>query len=165
MTTNWKNGLLIVLMLVLVSACRQQEAASSKGILISLIVQPAEVNVGESTLGIGVTTESLDPVAVNNLTVRGDMNHAGMVPVIVENLQSANGQFQVPFAWSMGGDWIVEVTAELADGRTASQTFDISVGTANGGEMPMSGDMDMSATDEATAEMDMDMPTTEEAGS
>ena len=156
MTSTWKNGLLIVILLVLVSACRQQETASSEDIRISLIVQPSPINVGEATLGIAVTTESLDPVAVNNLTVRGDMDHAGMVPVIVENLQSANGQFEVPFEWTMGGDWIVEVTAELAGGGTATQTFDITVGTDAGG-MDMSGGMDM-ATDEA-------MPMTEEAGS
>ena len=146
----------MAVVLVLVSACRQQETASSGDILISLIVQPSPINVGDATLGIAVTSESLDPVAVNNLTVRGDMDHAGMVPVIVENLQSANGQFQVPFEWTMGGDWIVEVTAELADGRTATDTFDITVGTDAGG-MDMSGEMDM-ATDEA-------MLMTEEAGS
>ncbi len=132
----------MAVLLVLVSACRQETPAASGDIRISLIVQPSPINVGESTLGIAVTTESLDPVAVNNLTVRGDMDHAGMVPVIVANLQSANGQFQVPFIWSMGGDWIVEVTAELADGRSATDTFDIRVGAE-------SGEMDMPLTEEA----------------
>jgi hypothetical protein len=55
------------------------------------------------------------------------MNHAGMVPVLGSGQTDADGLVRVPFEWTMGGDWIVTITAALSDGTSASQTFDFSV--------------------------------------
>ena len=41
-----------------------------------------------------------------------------------------NGLYSVPFEWTMGGDWVVQVTAKLKDGGTATQQFKFTVGEA-----------------------------------
>jgi hypothetical protein len=47
--------------------------------------------------------------------------------VIAEVERIEGNQYVVPFEWTMAGDWIIEVSAELPDGTTAAQTFDQSV--------------------------------------
>ena len=37
------------------------------------------------------------------------------------------GKVDIPFKWSMGGDWIVTVTVTLADDSEVSQDFNVSV--------------------------------------
>lgn len=61
------------------------------------------------------------------LSIKGDMTHAGMVPVLTEIKQSENGVYATDFAWSMGGDWIVTVSATLPDGRVTSRQFELTV--------------------------------------
>lgn len=58
---------------------------------------------------------------------RGDMTHAGMVPAFGEASVAVDGVYRLPFEWSMAGDWIVTIEAELPDGRRASRQFDVTV--------------------------------------
>ncbi len=37
------------------------------------------------------------------------------------------GVYRTDLEWTMAGDWIVTVTATLADGQTVEQQFDLSV--------------------------------------
>ena len=62
--------------------------------------------------------------------MRGDMTHAGMQPVsgVAEQGTGSNGEYRVPFYWTMGGDWIVTVNVKLVSGETYTKTFDFTVG-------------------------------------
>jgi hypothetical protein len=75
-----------------------------------------------------------------------------MVPVIETVESGTDGVYELPFEWTMAGDWTVEVTVELTNGETATQSFDLSVE----GEAMNMDNMDM----ESTEEMDMDMAAT-----
>ena len=122
--------ILTLLLLALVAGCRQEAPppAAEANTVITFAVENS--TMGEDILLIAVMDDKLDPVTVNKLKVRGDMDHAGMVPVIVEAGGSADGQFEVPIEWTMGGDWIVEIMAELANGQTVSETFNINIGVS-----------------------------------
>ena len=61
--------------------------------------------------------------------VRGDMSHAGMVPVLRTALPGDAGAYTAPFEWTMAGDWVLTVEFTLADGRTGTETFDFSIPT------------------------------------
>jgi hypothetical protein len=50
-----------------------------------------------------------------------------MKPVLAEVGDGEGGKYETPFEWTMGGDWIVTVTATLPDGRTAQQQFTYTV--------------------------------------
>ncbi|MGB1288922.1 MAG: FixH family protein, partial [Aggregatilineales bacterium] len=115
--------------------------------------------------------------AINDATVavRGDMSHAGMIPVMVEASEGTEGEYEIPFEWTMGGDWAVEITATLPDGRSTQRTFEYSL-PGSPDDMDMDGmdmsddemddmDMDAMSTDDAMSGMDMsDDTATEEAG-
>ena len=92
-----------VLLLLLTTACRQQQLTAAD---IQLEMSVTDALVGETTLLVTVKDE--DGKAIDNpgaLSIRGDMDHAGMVPVFAEAAAAVNGVFTVPFEWTMGGGW------------------------------------------------------------
>ena len=130
-----RRVLLLVILLLGTAACRQsqQQAATQTvggvNVQIELTLEPEPPATGEGTLLITVAGRDNQPVQVTRIDVRGDMNHAGMQPVFGSAESTVAGVYRVPFNWSMAGDWILEVTATLSDGSTASQRFDVAVGS------------------------------------
>lgn len=157
-------SLIVALALV---GCRAPEPIASEDIQVEVSVEPNPPAVGEAALTVLVSDPDGNPLNVASISVRGDMDHAGMVPVIESLENGEGGIYELPFEWTMGGDWIVEVTVELADGTSTSETFEY---TLEGEPMNMNGmdmdDMDMDGTDEAMDMdgMDMDVEMTDEAG-
>jgi hypothetical protein len=72
------------------------------------------------------------PVDDAQLQIKGDMTHAGMVPVVVTLTDGTNGAYEAAFGWTMAGDWIVTVEATLPDGRVARRQFEVGVGAPGG---------------------------------
>ncbi|TVR23604.1 MAG: hypothetical protein EA396_02980 [Anaerolineaceae bacterium] len=140
---------LALIAVVVLAACRESsEAESTVDLNIDLAVEPAPPAVGDAILTITVTDDSGDPVDNAAVSVRGDMNHAGMVPVLRDVNESVDGVYTVPFEWTMGGDWIVTVTVTLADGEVATRDFDITGVTSTNGMGGMEHD-DMDSMDHA----------------
>ena len=69
-----------------------------------------------------------EPIDDATLTLRGDMTHAGMVPLLAAAGGGENGLYRVPVAWSMSGEWVLTVEAALPDDSRAVQVFELSVG-------------------------------------
>jgi hypothetical protein len=74
-----------------------------------------------------VTGADGTPIDGARLNIKGDMTHAGMQPVLAETKGGEQGRYETPFEWTMGGDWIVTVTAALPDGRTTARQFTYTV--------------------------------------
>lgn len=116
----------ITLLALLIAGCRQQTTPTT-GITMALSLEPEPAVVGAAEFRVSLTSADNLPITDAAVTVRGDMNHAGMVPVIAEAQRVEGVLYVVPFEWTMAGDWTVEVSAVLPDGTTASQTFDYTV--------------------------------------
>ncbi len=124
---------MLVLIVLLLAACQTatptpSPAAATQAAQIDLTITPQPPTVGDATLAVTVTYDS-QPIANAKIDVRGDMNMAGMAPVLGSATTDAQGKAEIPFKWSMGGDWIVTVTVTLADGSEVSQDFNVSVQT------------------------------------
>lgn len=120
---------LVALLLPMVTACQRtsrQEPADS-GIRVELIAPLFAPVSGPSMLHVEVHDEAGQPVEGAEVRVRGDMAHAGMVPVLGEAERYRDGVYDVPFEWTMGGDWVLTVDATLPDGRQTTDRFDVSV--------------------------------------
>lgn len=123
----------LIVVLLLTAACRQsqqQSATQTAGgaiVQIEMTTEPSPPQTGEGTLLITVRDLDGTPADVTRVEVRGDMNHAGMQPVFGSADAATDSVYRVPFNWSMGGDWFIDVTVMLADGTTASQRFEASV--------------------------------------
>ena len=158
------------LITLVAAGCRESNGdeitASNVEIGVEVETEAESLTVGDATLVVTVTNEDGDPVTDASIEVRGDMDHAGMVPVIREGVtENEDGVYRIPFEWTMGGDWIVVVEVTLPDETIAAQEFNFVI--TGDGDMDMDdmdmGDMDMDMTEEAgMGDMDMDM--TEEAG-
>lgn len=106
----------------------QTDQSSQTGdIQIELAVEPAQPAVGPAALTVTLTNASGQPVENARLEIEGNMTHAGMTPVLAQVSSGSNGQYQAPFEWTMGGDWIVTVKATLADGQIISRQFPVVV--------------------------------------
>jgi hypothetical protein len=53
------------------------------------------------------------PLRLGHLDVEGDMNHAGMSPVIAHFNETAPGEYSGQFEFTMAGDWFLLLTGEL----------------------------------------------------
>ena len=146
-------ALMFLIMLVL-TACGQQNASSSASVEVDMTVQaePVPLAVGETTLIVTLKDASDSPVDGATLQVHGNMDHEGMTPINRETSESINGEYRVPFEWTMGGGWIVTITAELPDnGGAITETFDFFV-EAMSSESVINHQNDMDMNAEATAE-------------
>lgn len=124
-------GLALLLALSL-AACRQADPtpASTSDIMVDLVVRPQPPVVGEATLVVSLSDAAGNPVTDAEVSARGDMSHAGMVPVTGSTDAGSDGEYPIPFEWTMAGDWIVDVTVTLEDGRDVQQRFEVAVAGA-----------------------------------
>ena len=135
--------------MALAAACRQSSKNDAEGVQIEFAFEPAPASSGEATLLVTVKDKAGEPITDAVVEAKGDMNHAGMTPVLGASTEAdANGQYAVPFNWTMGGDWIVTIIVTLQDNSSLKQQFELTVGGDGG--MPGMGVMDMTLPDLAT---------------
>lgn len=118
----WIGSFVLVLVL---TACGSQAKATTSSADFNLAVrtEPETLAVGETTLIVTLTTTKGAAVDGATLNIHGDMDHQGMAPIDLETHDSSNGEYRVPFEWTMGGGWIVTVTARMLDGNETSKEF------------------------------------------
>ncbi|MGJ3239566.1 MAG: copper chaperone PCu(A)C [Anaerolineae bacterium] len=137
----------ILLPLLILVGCRQTTTTTSNS-MVTVALDTDAPSVGDATLLVTVSQNG-EPVNDATVSVRGDMNHAGMVPVLPDAVsEGENGLYEIPFEFTMGGDWIITVDVLLPDGETTSITYEVD-GVASNAE----DDMDM----DSEGDMDMDM--------
>ncbi len=119
--------LLLITGLALAGCARASDRPADGNVRMTLATEPDPAIVGDATLIITLADAEGNPIEEATLNVKGDMNHAGMVPVLAEAGSGPGGVYELPFAWTMPGDWIVTVEATLPDGSAASERFELSV--------------------------------------
>lgn len=131
MTQRTHTVLIIVLLALValaVAGCRRSNATPGESdVDVTLDVQPDPPTVGQSTLVVTVADAGGNPIEGAALSVKGDMNHAGMEPVLREARTGPDGVAEIPFEWTMGGDWIVTLDVSLPGGDTFTRRFDLGV--------------------------------------
>ncbi len=124
MTAVARRILILVIVLAL-AGCRQQQLSSAD---VRLEMSASDKRVGETTLLVRVSDRDGKPLSdPGALSLRGDMDHAGMTPVLAEAERALDGVFNVPFEWTMGGGWIVEARLTLPNGEVAVDTFEFEI--------------------------------------
>lgn len=121
----------LVLVLLVLAGCqrasRQGAADGAPDVAMTLAVAPDPAIVGPATAIIELTDAAGQPIEGARLSLKGDMSHPGMQPVLAEAVAEAGGGYRAELQWTMAGDWFVVVTASLPDGRTAVRRFDLTV--------------------------------------
>ena len=118
----------LALLLLACGCARASQQADSVGVQITMTAIPFPPHIGDSRLVIQVIDKMGSPINDAHLTVKGDMTHAGMVPLLAEiDGGGENGVYTIPFNWTMAGDWVVTVDLQLPDGTIAQERFDMAV--------------------------------------
>lgn len=125
-----QNKWLFILLIVVFSLAGCQRASQQNNTAdfeMSLFSQSTQV--GETVLVVTLTEADGTPITNATLIVRGDMTHAGMAPVLRDGMtENKDGVYEIPFEWTMGGDWVVTVDATLPDGRSVTKDFNMTIG-------------------------------------
>ena len=122
--------IIIVTFALLAAGCGRIQTnppAEGPDFSVDFSVEPADPAVGPAQLRITLTDDNGQPVDDATLNIEGNMTHAGMTPVFAQTSGGEDGQYLVPFEWTMGGDWIVTVEVTLADSRVVTRQFPVVV--------------------------------------
>lgn len=124
-TAHTRRLLLLFLLLTLLTAgcARRSQQAANSDLQIEWAAPLQPALAADTALKFRLSDAEGAPVDDATLHVKGDMTHAGMVPVLAESEGGEAGVYTVPFQWTMAGDWIITVRAELPDGAIAQRRF------------------------------------------
>jgi hypothetical protein len=129
--THLLRAALLIMGALLLAGCRQSaQPMPTPDPDIQLEWLPADkpFRVGLDALIFSLKNAQAEPIRGALIEVRGDMNHAGMVPVDGRAEGGTDdGRYVVPFEWTMGGDWILTVRATLPDGRSTQRRYEVQV--------------------------------------
>jgi hypothetical protein len=114
---------LCILLMIMLAGCQIGRGGGAEDVSIQLDLPPNRS--GEpAAVTATITDASGAPIDGADVTLRGDMTHAGMEPVITPLTAAGNGQYRSDaFEMTMAGDWVLTVEATLPDGRRAEEAF------------------------------------------
>ena len=114
--------------------CRGDGGSEDLGYAFKVGISPTPPTVGAARLIISLHDPRGNPVEGAQVLVEGNMSHAGMVPVQDTAQVDGPGQYSVPaFSFTMAGDWVLDLTANLPDGTIVTTRHPTSVVGAMGG--------------------------------
>ncbi|PYS67064.1 MAG: hypothetical protein DMF69_24210 [Acidobacteria bacterium] len=115
--------LLVFSAIVLSSACRKPSQPRSQ-VTIQLEGQPHAFHVGPETVSLKLTDPLGKPIPGAQVSLEGNMSHAGMAPVFSNATEVAAGSYRGVVEFSMAGDWVMTVHVRLADGQQFERQFE-----------------------------------------
>ena len=102
------------------------ETAASGEITLRLGSEPFPMTVGPNTMRVSLTDAAGAPIDGAELHItRQMMNHGGAFLNAGTLEQTASGEYTSRIVWPTAAPWRVEVIAELPDGTTLAETYEI----------------------------------------
>jgi hypothetical protein len=92
---------------------------------VDLAVDPTPPRIGPASIMVTLRDGNGQPITGATMELEGNMNHAGMVPVLAQASEVAAGRYQANLEFTMAGDWFILVRADLSDGRSMERRVDL----------------------------------------
>lgn len=90
-------------------------------------LSPTPPHAGPATLRVVLRDAGGASLAGATVGLEGHMSHPGMAPVLATATEREPGVYDVPFAFTMPGDWILLVNATHPEGTRIARRFDVNV--------------------------------------
>ena len=90
-------------------------------------LQPDPPVQGAAVLVLRLSDAEGRPVTGASVSLKADMTHAGMAPVLDDAEEVGEGLYRMSFEWTMAGDWVLTVSGTLEDGRGFEHVLLVSV--------------------------------------
>ncbi len=122
---------MLLVLCLLLTACPPPDSQGSgtkkvKGVTVNTKLL-GESSVGTATFEVFVTQYG-KPLSEAQVTVTGDMTHAGMVPIIAETAEQEAGYYLTKdFEFTMAGDWIITAEVSLPNGQRVNDTLPLNI--------------------------------------
>ena len=121
-----------LLLIVTVVACQREspDQSSNPSLQITLLAAPDGMQSDYQI--VQVVDQAGQPVTDATVSLEGNMNHGGMVPMVGDAVTdeadgTADGHYHPPIALNMLGDWIMTVSVKTKDGATVTQDIPVQV--------------------------------------
>jgi hypothetical protein len=92
---------------------------------VELALTPDPPLVGPATIVVTLHDADGQPISGAEMELEGTMTHAGMVPVFGAAAEKEPGRYETELEFTMGGDWVIIVRADLPDGGSLEKEFDV----------------------------------------
>ena len=102
------------------TGCRG-EGDTLQDVEMALRLIPDPPRIGTAVVEVMLHDTLGQPITGAEMSLEGNMNHAGMVPVLVSASEVASGRYEAALEFTMGGDWFILVQATLPDGRVLNR--------------------------------------------
>ena len=106
-------------------------------VTVDVTVEPTPPQLGPATVYVELHDSNDQPITGAAVELEGNMNHAGMVPVLANASEVAPGRYEATLNLGMAGDWYILVRADLPDGRSMEHRVDLPGVADVDGEMSM----------------------------
>jgi len=110
--------------IVLLAIACSRSAAKSSASVTDKEVSPNPARVGPVAVSFHLS-HATQPVSGAQVSLEGDMTHAGMAPVFADAHEVAPGQYQGNLTLNMPGDWVLLLHITLPDGRKLEDQIDL----------------------------------------
>lgn len=118
---------LFLMLFILVGCQGSGQAGGGDNADVQIALQPLPQ---EDVLVVVLSNADGTPITDATVAVEGNMNHAGMAPVLADAVAddadgNADGHYRLPFTFTMLGDWILTVTVTQADGGSFRRDLEV----------------------------------------
>lgn len=123
MTRRARAACLVVACVAWGLAC-SPDPASPQDTDFDLRIEPSPPAAGDARLSLRLSGPE-GPLEGARVRVEGNMSHAGMKPSFASLEELEPGRYEGTLRFSMGGDWLLIVTATTADGRALERVIEV----------------------------------------
>ena len=109
---------------ILAPACGRRPV-SAEQVEIVWTLGPAAPAVGPASLSLTLRTRGGQPLTGAQVRLDAYMSHPGMAPVQANAVERGAGVYDVPFSFTMAGDWVLLVEATLPQEGRLQQRIDV----------------------------------------
>jgi len=106
------------------SGCARGTAVSSRVDVISRL-SPAAPSVGPAILTIILHDPKGDAIRGATVRLEAHMSHPGMAPIVADGREQNPGVYDLPFTFTMQGDWALLVSVQLPGGERLARRIDV----------------------------------------
>ncbi|MEO7272276.1 MAG: FixH family protein [Vicinamibacterales bacterium] len=92
---------------------------------VAWTLSPAAAVVGPATLTVTLRGPAGDAVRTATVHLEGHMSHPGMAPIVAAAQERAAGVYELPFAFTMAGDWTLIVSVVLPGGAQVERRITV----------------------------------------
>ena len=110
-------GLLAATALLAAAAGCSPPGVPDDGARVEINVTPQPPAAGSARIEILISDPQGRPLAATGVDLEANMSHPGMQPSFTTARLEQPGRWLAELELTMGGDWVVLVTARLEDGR------------------------------------------------